>query len=122
LTFIVLTPYEEGLPACKIVVVTSTRREGDWPTWTRVATWSRKLYMGPLSLKEVKSLKSAVNLDLSDEDIDNSFRQFGGSARLLFSNPEGAKQKVDEAFVTLRTFKGKSGSEESLFEAASTLL
>jgi hypothetical protein len=56
--------YEEGLPACKIVV-TSPRREGGWPDLDSGGDLiSRKLFMGPPSLEEVKSLKSSVNLDI----------------------------------------------------------
>jgi hypothetical protein len=92
--------YEEGLPGCKIVV-TSPQRVGGWPDLDSGSDLvSRKLFMGPPSLEEVKSLKSSVNLDISDTEIENRFEQFGGSTRLLFSDPVAAKQKVEEAFAT----------------------
>ena len=89
--------YEDGRKDCKIVV-TSTLRRGNWPDLDSGGDLiSRKLYMAPLSLDEAKNIAGAVH-NITMEDIEERYGHVGGSARLLFNNPQLAKQKVDEAF------------------------
>lgn len=93
--------YRDLRPLCN-VVVTSILRSGDWPTMLNSGgdRMSCKLYMGPLSLEEAKLINVAAGLNHDEADIEERFKLFGGSARLLFNETQVAQQKIDEAFQT----------------------
>ena len=90
--------YEDGLPPCN-VVVTSNLRDGGWPDLDSGGDLlSRKLFMAPMSLEEVKQMKPAVSFHIPDSELEDRYDRFGGSARMLLSHPVSAQQKVEEAF------------------------
>lgn len=92
--------YRDLRPPCN-VVVTSTLRSGDWPMLDSGGDrMSCKLYMGPLSLEEAKVINVAAGLKHAEADIEERFKRFGGSARLLFNETQVAQQKIDEVFET----------------------
>ena len=92
--------YEDERQNCKIVV-TSALRAGDWPDLDDGGDlYSTKLFMNPLNLEEAKKILAVVDPNITEEQVKERYKLFGGSARALVNDPTTAQQKVDLVFQT----------------------
>jgi len=62
--------------------------------------------MGPISLDEAKAINVVANHGLSQTEVEDRFKQFGGSARYyLFNEVNISQQKVDGAFTACQSLQ-----------------